>query len=136
MDQDKVVRVTSIDELMAALDKEASALLKGCQRKSGTAPFALKRAVDASLPPLTGVVAGLPNSQIAKTNPPQPPSVESGAASADVRSSPLTVVDVGLPNSQMHGTNPPITAEGTSGAAMEGIDLSPRQLAAARMLAR
>jgi hypothetical protein len=136
MGRDKVVRVSRIAELDAALDREAHALLKESQRSSGTTPFALRRAVDASLPQLTRVDAGLPNSQICKTKPPQSHSCLSSAASADAHLARLTAVDVRLPNSQMRGTNPRPTADLPAEVALEAIDLSPRQLAAARMLAR
>ena len=100
--------------------------------------------IDATLLRATPVDAGLPNSEVGKTNPPQPsksPSSLPGksappitileaskvpqrttAETVDARLPRLTPVDAGLPNRPFGKTNPPPS-------------LSPRQLAAARLLA-
>src|SRR5438093_11540251 len=106
MGPDKVIRVSSIEELDAALDREAQALLREAQKRTGAAPFALRRAVDASLPRLTRVDAGLPNSQMSKTKPAESPPRQPEEGRRDASSVRLITVDARLPNSQISGTNP------------------------------
>ena len=104
---------------------------------------ALQRAVDAGLPGLTPVDPRLPQADSGKTNPPtHAPGIPHAGAkrsaapdrllnskitprSVDERLPQLTSVDAGLPHSHFDKTNPPRSHD---------PGLSPKQLAAARML--
>jgi hypothetical protein len=112
---------------------EQQAIIDACQRDLDRFA-AMEQAVDAGLSQLTAVDSGLPKSQNSKSKPPIPANV---TAAGDPRLRRLISVDPRLSKPQLRGTNPPLPAlRHQSSPAVPPPALTPRQLAAARMIAR